>query len=249
MQTLATVRNRRSALRPLNVPGGGGGAPVRTFGRKVALVAGVGACSCRAAARHPPLHPLLQTSFSPGAAATPQLFTQRKSLFADCGTPGGSTRVAGSPPDDRVKVVVRLRPPAAGRESSEPPCVQHTGVDTLALLSAPEPTYYSLNHCAGVAASQLHMFKVVGRPCVENALAGYNSTIFCYGAVSGGGAWKWWVARQDNCRQGARGAGSSELVPAPAPSSADWQWQNVHDAWRAGCCWRQRAGQRPCGTR
>jgi hypothetical protein len=137
----------------------------------------------------------LQPLFSP--ADTPQLFTQRKSLFASGSPPSGGEPGASATPvhpsaaaaaaagDDRVKVVVRIRPPSE-REALEPACLQHTGVDTLTLLSSPEPAYFTLDHVAGAASTQHHMFKVVGRPIVENALAGFNSTIFAYGQTGSG---------------------------------------------------------------
>ncbi|KAL4429576.1 hypothetical protein ABPG77_008625 [Micractinium sp. CCAP 211/92] len=73
-----------------------------------------------------------------------------------------------------------------GQEASEQLCVLHTGVDTLTLLTSPEPTYHTLDYVAGPGSSQEHMFKVVGRPIVENALAGFNSTIFAYGQTGSG---------------------------------------------------------------
>ena len=144
--------------------------------------------------------PGLQPLFSP--ADTPQLFTQRKSLFASgspsaggesgaLATPGKpSAAAAAAAGDDRVKVVVRIRPPSE-REAAEPACLQHTGVDTLTLLSSSEPSYFTLDHVAGAASTQHQMFKVVGRPIVENALAGFNSTIFAYGQTGSGKVRGW----------------------------------------------------------
>lgn len=61
--------------------------------------------------------------------------------------------------DDRVKVVVRIRP-AGPREAAEPPCLQHTGADTMTLLSNPEASYFTLDHVLGASATQHQVFKV-----------------------------------------------------------------------------------------
>ena len=135
---------------------------------------------------------LVQPLWSPGSALTPQLFTQRKSLFAsEAPVHGGSASgspAGGAPPsatDDSIKVVLRIRPPT-GKETAEAACLQHTGVDTLTLLTNPEPTFYTLDHVAGGSQAQAHMHKVVGRPIVDNVLAGFNSTIIAYGQTGSG---------------------------------------------------------------
>ncbi|EFN54214.1 hypothetical protein CHLNCDRAFT_10962, partial [Chlorella variabilis] len=87
--------------------------------------------------------------------------------------------------DDSIKVVLRIRPPT-GKETAEAACLQHTGVDTLTLLTNPEPTFYTLDHVAGGSQAQAHMHKVVGRPIVDNVLAGFNSTIIAYGQTGSG---------------------------------------------------------------
>lgn len=56
--------------------------------------------------RGPALHPCTpppQTPYSPGAAATPQLFVQRRGLFADVGSSADGASPAGAQ-DDRIKV-------------------------------------------------------------------------------------------------------------------------------------------------
>lgn len=85
----------------------------------------------------------------------------------------------------RAQVVVRIRPPGPGREAAEPSCLQHTGADTLTLLTA-EPTYHTLDHVLGPSASQHQCFKVVGRPLVETVLGGYNATVMTYGQTGSG---------------------------------------------------------------
>lgn len=52
-----------------------------------------------------------------------------------------------------------------GQEASEQLCVLHTGVDTLTLLTSPEPTYHTLDYVAGPGSSQEHMFKVSENSC------------------------------------------------------------------------------------
>ena len=39
---------------------------------------------------------------------------------------------------------------------------------------------------AGPSCSQEHLFKVVGRPIVENVLDGFNSTVFAFGQTGSG---------------------------------------------------------------
>ena len=97
----------------------------------------------------------------------------RLSLSALCAT---------QPDHARAQVVVRIRP--AG--PTEPACLQHTGADTLTLLTAPEASHYSLDHVLGASAGQAQVHKVIGRPIVDNCLAGYNSTVIAYGQTGSG---------------------------------------------------------------
>ena len=143
----------------------------------------LGAARLTTAALSAPLQPL----YSPGSAAgTPQLFTQRKSLF---GSVDATAPAAAAAPavgnDDCIKVVARIRPPAP-REAGEAPCLQHTAADTLTLLSQPEAAHYSLDHVAGASSTQQQLYKVVGRPIVDNVLSGYNACLIAYGQTGSG---------------------------------------------------------------
>lgn len=129
---------------------------------------------------------MAQPLWSPGAASTPQLFTHRKGLFSSLDATGGASP-AGMPsaPDDSVKVVLRIRP-SSKRDEGEAMCLQQTGVNMLSLFTAPEPTHYTLDHVAGPSSTQASLFKVVGRPIVENTLAGFHSCVIAYGQTGSG---------------------------------------------------------------
>jgi hypothetical protein len=130
----------------------------------------------------------LQALWSPGlgSATTPQLFSQRKPWMPAIGeSPTGTGPSSPAAADDSVKVVVRIRP-ISGRQEAGETCLRHTGPSTLALLTQPEPFCFTADHVMGPAGSQLHLYKVVGRPIVENALAGFNSCVVAYGQTGSG---------------------------------------------------------------
>ena len=125
-------------------------------------------------------------------AGTPQLFTQRRGLFcasaeAPLAAPGPAASAAAA--DECVKVVVRIRPPSV-REQAEgaaTSCLQHTGVDTLMLHTSPEPVHFTMDHVAGASSTQEHIFRVVGRPIVDNTIAGVSVCVWCACGGGGGG--------------------------------------------------------------
>lgn len=130
----------------------------------------------------------LQALWSPGvgSATTPQLFSQRKPWMPAIGeSPTGTGPSSPAAADDSVKVVVRIRP-ISGRQEAGETCLRHTGPSTLALLTQPEPFCFTADHVMGPTGSQLHLYKVVGRPIVENALAGFNSCVMAYGQTGSG---------------------------------------------------------------
>ena len=137
---------------------------------------------------HPPAHlhpsPLSQpnTTYSPPSSeGTPVLFSTRKRALGESldalpsGGGGAPAATPPPPPDDSVKVVVRIRPPSE-REGGGV-CVRHTSAETLSVQTTEEAVNFTFDHVAGPRGSQESMFKVVGRPCVENVLAGYNSAV------------------------------------------------------------------------
>ena len=174
-----TPHSSRTPFRQLNVLTTGAAVLQQVGGCRQLPAPAAGTCPTHPAAAHP------------GPHAWPAAAVQPRRHAAALHTPGKpSAAAAAAAGDDRVKVVVRIRPPSE-REAAEPACLQHTGVDTLTLLSSSEPSYFTLDHVAGAASTQHQMFKVVGRPIVENALAGFNSTIFAYGQTGSGKVRGW----------------------------------------------------------
>jgi len=82
-----------------------------------------------------------------------------------------------------VKVVIRVRPPAANDEKQ-----------TLSLYVDPDRKYlktldakiFTFDFVAGPDVSQLEMYEEVGLPIVESCMSGYNGTVFCYGQTGAG---------------------------------------------------------------
>lgn len=124
----------------------------------------------------------------PGSASTPvQLFTARKGVLDSMDGGLGSTArrcsdsandgawgmvasasgmaVAGvtGPREESIKVVVRIRP-ASDKEAADGDgaCLQHTGRQTLTLMTASEPAYHTFDYVAGPDSTQEQLFKVGG---------------------------------------------------------------------------------------
>lgn len=72
---------------------------------------------------------------------------------------------------------MRIRPPSF-KEHEDGVCCLHTSPETMTLVTSPENCHYTYDHVAGPTGTQEQLFKVVGRPIVDNVIEGYNSTIF-----------------------------------------------------------------------
>ncbi|PRW34071.1 phragmoplast orienting kinesin 2 [Chlorella sorokiniana] len=88
---------------------------------------------------------------------------------------------------DNIRVVLRVRP----RNERETLggggiCVQPLSAATVRVASHPEPHNFSFDYVAGDGTSQETIFKVAGKPIVDNCLAGYNGCIFAYGQTGSG---------------------------------------------------------------
>ena len=95
------------------------------------------------------------------------------------------------------QVLIRVRPLndreiESGPALAVPVCVQAVGRDSVQLLShAGPPLEYKFDFVAGEMASQDKVFRVAGRPIVDNVMRGYNSSIFAYGQVRRGSRSVW----------------------------------------------------------
>lgn len=106
----------------------------------------------------------------------------------------GMTAVVTCPPsvdpsDSGVKVIVRVRPlnrKEASEEASS--VVQKLSIDSLSLGEQ----QFTFDSVAGETESQQAVFEMVGRPMVENCLAGFNSSIFAYGQTGSGKTHTMW---------------------------------------------------------
>jgi hypothetical protein len=79
---------------------------------------------------------------------------------------------------------VYISPHLSTHHAGERMVTHQPTADTLILHANPEHMGFTFDHVAPPSATQEHMFKVVGRPIVDNCVAGFNSTIFAYGEMS-----------------------------------------------------------------
>lgn len=93
------------------------------------------------------------------------------------------------PSESGVKVIVRMRPlnkKEAAEEATN--VVQKLSGDSLSLGDQ----QFTFDSVAGETESQEAVFEMVGRPMVENCLAGFNSSIFAYGQTGSGKTHTMW---------------------------------------------------------
>ncbi|CAG9466816.1 unnamed protein product [Pedinophyceae sp. YPF-701] len=92
--------------------------------------------------------------------------------------------------EDRIQVCIRARPPnGREREIGFRNCLQigQSGTDIVLQPSGAAPPHpFAFDHVLGAETGQDRMFRVAGRPVVENSLIGYNSCIFAYGQTGSG---------------------------------------------------------------
>eukprot|EP00887_Chlorella_sp_A99_P006286 scaffold3.g6286.t1 len=140
--------------------------------------------------------------FSPASqGSTPVLFTAHKGTAwmareSQDGAPAAPAAPAATPDgrEESIKVIVRVRPlndmeqqPLRSLAAAEGGGVgvQKTSAQTLMVLTS-ESAHHTFDHVAGASSSQEHLFKIVGRPMAEHALAGFNSTVLAYGQTGSG---------------------------------------------------------------
>ncbi|KAK9830576.1 hypothetical protein WJX81_000359 [Elliptochloris bilobata] len=101
--------------------------------------------------------------------------------------PGGGFREPLVSSDDNLKVVVRVRPMSERElDAGGQKCLAQQSQQVLKVLLHPEPQVFTFDIVAGEAADQDAIFRVAGRPIVENCMSGYNSCIFAYGQTGSG---------------------------------------------------------------
>jgi len=89
--------------------------------------------------------------------------------------------------DENIKVMVRVRPQnVQGVEAGTKVCVRATSKQDVSVAAHPFPHTFAFDNVSGEAASQERIFKLAGRPMVNNVLQGYNSCIFAYGQTGAG---------------------------------------------------------------
>ena len=81
-------------------------------------------------------------------------------------------------------MVVRIRPGDAA--AGEAVCVRAVDATTAALHAAAGEQRHSFDAVCGPAAGQEAVFRIVGRPMVENCLDGFNSTLMAFGQTGSG---------------------------------------------------------------
>ncbi|KAF0935938.1 hypothetical protein E2562_036929 [Oryza meyeriana var. granulata] len=101
--------------------------------------------------------------------------------------PGGGGGGGGG-----VQVVVRVRPPSRAEQEDEGAgkdvCVRKTGPGSVEI----QGQGFTFDSVADESSTQEDIFQLVGRPLVENCLAGFNSSIFAYGQTGSGKTYTMW---------------------------------------------------------
>ncbi|OQR92281.1 kinesin-like protein KIF6 [Achlya hypogyna] len=101
--------------------------------------------------------------------------------------------VAAEPSDNNIKIFLRIKPTkkASGFFSWEEDlnAMEYNIPKDVAsgLINNSRTNYkFKFDGLIGMTAKQEEVFDRIGRPCVENALSGFNSTIFAYGQTGSG---------------------------------------------------------------
>ncbi|XP_039140332.1 kinesin-like protein KIN-12C [Dioscorea cayenensis subsp. rotundata] len=90
-------------------------------------------------------------------------------------------------PDSSVKVVVRIRP-VSGHGKTEDHIVKKISSDSLSVGDRK----FTFTSVLGPESSQEDVFKLIGVPLVQSALAGYNASIVSYGQTGTGKTFTMW---------------------------------------------------------
>ncbi|CAN6323376.1 unnamed protein product [Urochloa humidicola] len=167
----------------------------RQASRSLSAFAGAGAASSPPAADQENLHPNLASSppASPSkGAASPR---PKHPVAAAAAPPPTATaeedRAAAAPADNEpsVKVVVRVRPtvsrPVDGKDLW---FVRKTAPESVAVGDRS----FAVDGVLDDRASQADAFDLVGLPMIENALAGFNTSLVCYGQSGTGKTYTMW---------------------------------------------------------
>ncbi len=105
------------------------------------------------------------------------LFAARHSHDGGASPGGAGSPTPAGPADNSVKVVVRIRP-FADAEAGERGALQQRGGQALAVLPGggaekeAAPLAFTFDYVAGERTGQDAFFRAVGRPIVDNCLAG-----------------------------------------------------------------------------
>ncbi|KAH3745326.1 kinesin heavy chain [Pelomyxa schiedti] len=100
-----------------------------------------------------------------------------------------------APPAEFVHVVVRFRPQnerEKKEESTLPPGTWKFSIgadNTLSTVNQNRPAEFSFDHVFQVGTTQLEVFDITAKRCLQSAVDGYNSTVFAYGQTGAGKSW------------------------------------------------------------
>ncbi|CAN6292785.1 unnamed protein product [Urochloa humidicola] len=169
----------------------------RQASRSLSAFAGTGAASPRAADQEN-LHPNLASS-PPASPAKGAASPRSKHPAAAAAAPPTATAeenhatvaAAAAPADNEpsVKVVVRVRPtvsrPVDGKDLW---FVRKTAPESVAVGDRS----FAVDGVLDDRASQADAFDLVGLPMIENALAGFNTSLVCYGQSGTGKTYTMW---------------------------------------------------------
>ncbi|KAL6893496.1 hypothetical protein ACP4OV_007594 [Aristida adscensionis] len=156
------------------------------------------ASSPRAAADQENLHPNLAERPASPARKQPSApdrspRQKRDGAAAPSTAPTAEERAetAAAPAGDEpsVKVVVRVRPPVSlPTDGKDLWFVRKTAADSVAVGDRS----FAVDGVLGDRASQADAFDLVGLPIIESALAGYNTSLVCYGQSGTGKTYTMW---------------------------------------------------------
>uniref|UniRef100_A0A1D1Z8I8 Kinesin-like protein KIF15 n=1 Tax=Anthurium amnicola TaxID=1678845 RepID=A0A1D1Z8I8_9ARAE len=143
------------------------------------------------AAGRPPLAPKARSPLHPRPLTNPSdAPPKRKKLSLETLPENGAPAVAAAAaaaPDAGVQVIVRIRPLNRDHEEGDQ-IVHKISADSVSILDHA----FTFDSVADPRSTQEDIFQLVGRPLVENCLAGFNSSIFAYGQTGSGKTYTMW---------------------------------------------------------